>query len=61
MPAYTLMTVIVLLRRGISNFHGVGLYASKPEDIITVHRYSPTAETSLIDPNQPLRAEADNS
>lgn len=31
------------------------------QEVITVHRYSPTAQTSIIDPNQPLRAEVDNA
>lgn len=31
------------------------------QEVITVHRFSPTAQTSIIDPNQPLRAEVDNS
>ncbi|MBU3114792.1 hypothetical protein [Clostridium lacusfryxellense] len=31
------------------------------QEVITVHRYSPTAETSIADPNQPLRAEIDNN
>lgn len=31
------------------------------QEVITVHRYSPTAQTSIIDPNQPLRAEVDNN
>ena len=31
------------------------------QEVITVHRYSPTAQTSIIDPNQPLRAEIDNN
>jgi hypothetical protein len=30
------------------------------QEVITVHRFSPTGETSFIDPNQPLRAEVDN-
>lgn len=30
------------------------------QEVITVNRFSPTGETSMIDPNQPLRAEVDN-
>jgi hypothetical protein len=31
------------------------------QEVITVHRYSPTDETSIADPNQPLRAEINNN
>ncbi|MBC2728518.1 hypothetical protein [Desulfosporosinus sp.] len=31
------------------------------QEVITVHRFSPTGETSIVDPNQPLRAEIDNA
>ncbi len=31
------------------------------QEVITVHRFSPTGETSIVDPNQPLRAEVDNA
>ncbi|MGG1684890.1 hypothetical protein [Pseudalkalibacillus sp. NRS-1564] len=30
------------------------------QEVITVHRYSPTGETSFVDPNLPLRAQVDN-
>ena len=30
------------------------------QEVITVNRYSPTAQTSIIDPNEPLRAEINN-
>ena len=30
------------------------------QEVITVHRFSPTGETSLADPNLPVRAEIDN-
>jgi len=30
------------------------------QEVITVNRYSPTGQTSFIDPNQPLRAEINN-
>jgi len=31
------------------------------QQVITVHRYTPAGQTSIIDPNQPLRAEIDNN
>jgi len=31
------------------------------QEVITVHRFSPSGETSIVDPNQPLRAEVDNN
>jgi hypothetical protein len=31
------------------------------QEVITVNRFSPTGQTSFIDPNQPLRAEIDNA
>ena len=30
------------------------------QEVVTVERYSPSGQTSIIDPNQPLRAEVDN-
>lgn len=30
------------------------------QEVVTVQRYSPSGQTSIIDPNQPLRAEVDN-
>lgn len=35
--------------------------ATLAQEVITVHRYSPTAQTSFVDPNQPIRAEIDNA
>lgn len=34
--------------------------ATGAQDVVTVHRYTPSGQTSIIDPNQPLRAEVDN-
>ncbi|ETT47912.1 hypothetical protein MHI48_16340 [Paenibacillus sp. FSL H7-0942] len=31
------------------------------QEVITVHRFSPTGQTSFIDPNLPLRAQIDNN
>ena len=31
------------------------------QEVITVHRISPSGETSIVDPNQPLRAEVNNN
>ena len=34
--------------------------ATGAQEVVTVHRSSPFGQTSIIDPNQPLRAEVDN-
>ncbi|PKQ90945.1 hypothetical protein CXK86_13020 [Paenibacillus sp. BGI2013] len=35
--------------------------ATLAQEVITVHRFSPTGQTSFIDPNLPLRAQIDNN